>query len=300
MQSQALLQKIQNLNAPSINFEMILLADSGSTKTTWVVIDDRLVKKTLQTPGLNPYFLSSDTIEAILMADLVPHLVPDFINEIHFYGAGCSTENNNNMVKDCLKIFFRKAGIFIYHDILGAARSLFGDHEGIAGILGTGCNSCYYDGRGIFSKVPSLGYLFGDEGAGSYLGKSFMGKYLRNELPERIRREFDNQYNLRLEDILNALYNQPFPNRFLASFSEFIAPRQQDPYIRDLVKKSFEAFFEAQIKKYDRYQHVPVSFVGSIAHYYREILLEAAAEQGIRIETILKSPMEGLIRYHSL
>ncbi len=277
---------------------MILIADSGSTKTHWALLDEKVRKKTIHTPGLNPYFHDSASVEAILVADLVPCLVPDHIRQIHFYGAGCSTEKNNLMLKEAMDIFFRKSETFIHHDILGAARSLFGKEEGIACILGTGCNSCYYDGNEIWSKVPSLGYLFGDEGAGSNLGKRLMESYLKGRLPDDLREEFDAKYNLTLEDYLNAFYNRPFPNRFLASFSSFIAPRQTHPYLRKLVKDSFDAFFEEQVKKYDNYLKLTVSFAGSIAHYYKQILLESAKEQGITTGTILQSPLEGLIRYH--
>ena len=278
---------------------MILLADSGSTKTTWTLLEDRMIKASVQTPGMNPYFTSSETIEAILKADLVPNLPADFIREIHFYGAGCSTENNNRLLSDAMLLFFRKAEVFVYHDILGAARSLFGKEKGIACILGTGCNACFYDGDEVYSSVPSLGYLFGDEGAGSNLGKIFMEAYLKNKLPAEIREEFNKEFNYTLEDILNALYNRPFPNRFLASFSEFIAPRKDHPFLHDLVKKSFQAFFDEQVKKYDNYQSQTISFVGSIAWHYRDILLEAAAENGLHVGRILQSPMEGLILFHS-
>jgi glucosamine kinase len=278
---------------------MILLADSGSTKTHWVLMEQKLVKTSVETAGLNPYFVESETIESILRADLVPHLPADFVQEIHFYGAGCSTENNNARIADCLKIFFRKAKIHIYHDILGAARALFGDRPGISCILGTGCNSCWYDGRVPFSKVPSLGYLYGDEGAGSYLGKQLIGHYLKDSLPLDLKKEFDKTYHFALEDILNAIYNRPFPNRFLASFSRFIAPRQDHPFLQRMIRTSFDAFFEAQVKRYDNYRNTPVSFVGSIAHIYRKILLESAAEAGVNVETILCSPMDGLIAYHS-
>ena len=277
---------------------MLLLADSGSTKTTWILLEDGLVRKSVTTAGLNPYFQVSGTIEAILKDDLVPELSPGFISEIHFYGAGCSTLNNNNLIKSCLALFFRNAEIFVYHDILGAARSLFGKEKGIAGILGTGCNSCYYDGIEIYTRIPSLGYLFGDEGAGSYLGKIFIGHYLHDSLPDEIRNEFDGQYRLTLEDILNALYNRPFPNRFLASFSEFIAPRQNHPFIHDLVKTSFIAFFESHVSKYMDYQQLPVSFVGSIAFVYSNILHEAANEYGIKVGIISRSPIDGLIKFH--
>ena len=277
---------------------MVLIADSGSTKTTWALIEKGGLKSTILTAGLNPYFHTSETVEATLRVDLVPNLSCDFVREIHFYGAGCSTENNNNMLKESMRIFFRKADIYIYHDILGAARALFGKKSGIACILGTGCNSCYYDGDQVESKVSSLGYLFGDEGAGSNLGKTFMEQYLKNKLPGDIRDDFNSIYKFTLEDILNAIYNRPFPNRWLASFSEFLAPRQDHPFIRALIKRSLTAFMEEQVSKYGNHRDVPVSFVGSIAYFYKDILMETAKEAGIMVETILRSPLEGLIAYH--
>jgi glucosamine kinase len=277
---------------------MKLIADSGSTKTTWALLEKGEVMTTITTPGLNPYFHTAETIEATLLADLVPSIPVDFIQEIHFYGAGCSTANNNRMLTDSLELFFRNAEVFIYHDILGAARALFGRESGIACILGTGCNSCYYDGHEVESRVPSLGYLFGDEGAGSYLGKIFMEKYLKNRLPDDIRMEFNTIYHLELEDILNAIYNRPFPNRWLASFSEFLAPRQTHPLIYEMVRNSFDAFFKEQVFMYENYQDLPVSFVGSIAFFYRNILLESANHAGITVGTILQSPLEGLVTYH--
>ena len=278
---------------------MFLLADSGSTKTTWTLLEKGEVKKSILTPGLNPYFHTSESIEAVLMADLVPEVVPDDIRNIWFYGAGCSTENKNALLRDSMRLFFRNTGISIFHDILGAARALLGREEGIACILGTGCNSCYYDGTEIYMKVPSLGYLFGDEGAGSNIGKRFMELYLKDRLPGDLRNAFDETYRLTLEDILNSLYNRPSPNRFLASFSEFIAPRQDHPLLHELVRSSLMAFFDEQVKRYDNYREVPVSFVGSIAFHYREILLEAASVNGVTVGKILQSPMPGLIAFHT-
>jgi N-acetylglucosamine kinase-like BadF-type ATPase len=150
----------------------------------------------------------------------------------------------------------------------------------------------------VESKVSSLGYLFGDEGAGSNLGKTFMEQYLKNKLPGDIRDDFNSIYKFTLEDILNAIYNRPFPNRWLASFSEFLAPRQNHPFIRALIKRSLTAFMEEQVSKYGNHRDVPVSFVGSIAYFYKDILMETAKEAGIRVETILRSPLEGLIAYH--
>jgi glucosamine kinase len=278
---------------------MKLIADSGSTKTHWVLLDGKMVKNSVTTAGMNPYFHTSESLDAILSADLVPFIVTDHVREIFFYGAGCSTEKNDLLISEALQQHFHKATVSVYHDILGAARALFGNREGISCILGTGCNCCYFDGNEIFSKVDSLGYLFGDEGAGSYLGKNFMAAYLKRQLPSDLRDDFDSHYHYTLEDILNALYNRPFPNRFLASFSEFLAERQEHPFVRSLVRDSFLAFFNAQVKHYDNYQNLPVAFVGSIAFYYKSILLEAAEEEKIRVGTIMQTPMEGLVRYHS-
>jgi glucosamine kinase len=278
---------------------MKLIVDSGSTKSSWGLLEGREHKSTVNTAGLNPYFHTSESIDAILKAELIPYTVTDHIKEIHFYGAGCSTEKNEELITDALLKYFHQARVFVYHDIFGAARALFGDNPGISCILGTGCNCCYYDGKEIFSKIDSLGYLFGDEGAGSYLGKHLMADYLRKSLPGDLRKEFDSQYRLSLEDILNSLYNLPYPNRFLASFSGFLSPRQQHPYVHKLVRDSFLAFFNAQVKHYEGHRDLPVSFVGSIAFYYRTILEEAAKAEGINIGTIIRAPLEGLLTFHS-
>ena len=277
---------------------MKLIADSGSTKTEWVLTESGEVKNTILTNGLNPYFHTSVSVEALLLADLVPFITCDHVMEIHFYGSGCSTEKNNEMISRSLEQFFRRASIHIYHDILGAARALFGNTRGIAGILGTGCNSCYYDGTNCFQEVDSLGYLFGDEGAGSYLGKSWLAKYLKKQVPDDLRAEFDIQYKYSVGDILQSLYNRPYPNRFLASFSEFLAPRQEHPFVYNLVKDSFLAFADAQLRHYHKYLPVPVSFVGSVSFFYREILEEVMAEKKLSIGSIMQNPVEGLIAYH--
>jgi N-acetylglucosamine kinase-like BadF-type ATPase len=278
---------------------MKLIVDSGSTKASWGLLENNQLKTTVHTAGLNPYFHTSDSIEAILQAELLPYVVTDHIREIHFYGAGCSTEKNDDLIRWALLAHFHFAGVYVYHDILGAARALFGDRPGISCILGTGCNCCYYDGRSITSKVDSLGYLFGDEGAGSYLGKQLISDYLKKKLPADLREAFDMKYHFSLEDILNSLYNLPYPNRFLASFSSFLAPRQDHPYVHRLVRDSFLAFFDAQVKHYEGYRELPVSFAGSIAFHYRPILEEAAAGEGITIGSIVKAPLEGLLAYHA-
>jgi len=278
---------------------MRLIADSGSTKTFWALVQNGKQEKIIQTQGLNPYFTSRKMIYDILHNELVHNLASDTITHIYFYGAGCSTEKNNGLIRDQLQRFFREAKIEVFHDILGAARALFGRKKGIACILGTGCNSCFYNGAEVITKVPSLGYLFGDEGSGSYLGKKLLLKYLKNDLPEQIRISFDKKYSYSLEDILNSLYNKPFPNRFLASLSLFLKEHTDDPFIHDLIYFSFIEFIKAHIAKYDHYDTYPVGFIGSIAYYYRDILHEATASAALSVSKILQTPVEGLIEYHT-
>ncbi len=279
---------------------MKLIADSGSTKTSWIVLDRDTVISTHATCGLNPYFHSSESIGKVIKSDLSPYLSDFQIDEIHFYGAGCSTDHNNLMISSALKASFGNARIFVYHDILGAGRALFGHNAGIACILGTGCNSCYYDGIISHSTIDSLGYLFGDEGAGSYLGKNFMAAYLKKELPADLRQAFDRQYHYSLEDILNSLYNKPSPNKFLASFSHFLSPNREHPFVQSLLVQSFKAFFEAHIRKYENYQSTAIGFIGSIASCYKEFLIDLAYKEGLNIAKIISSPSEGLVDYHKI
>jgi glucosamine kinase len=281
---------------------MIMIADSGSTKTTWVLLDQNSIKKSVTTQGLNPYFTPPDLMKSILADEFVPRVsdIPQTpISRIWFYGAGCSTSNNNNLINSTLLQFFPDAVVSVEHDILGAARALFNRESGIACILGTGSNSCFYDGKEVFTNVPSLGYLFGDEGAGSNLGKKLMERYLKNRLPDDIREAFDQRYKLTLEDILNALYNQPFPNRFLASFTWFLKDHSVNPEIHELIYSSFISFIEAHITRYDHYARYPAGFIGSIATVFEPILREAAADEAISVGKIIQNPIEGLISYHS-
>ncbi len=278
---------------------MILIADSGSTKTTWTLAEGSHPVKTVTTGGLNPYFHTLQSVISEIGEGLMPEMAGRDIGAIHFYGAGCSTGQNNAMIGDALESFFPLANVAVYHDILGAARALFGRGSGIACILGTGCNSCYYDGYQTMEVVDSLGYLFGDEGAGSYLGKLFLGAYLRKELPADLRTEFDEHYGFTLSDILNSLYNKPSPNRYMASFSHFLSPRREHPYVRDLVKRSFRDFFAAHIRKYTAFPPSDLGFIGSIAFVYRALLEEVAFEERVQVKRIIASPQDGLLAFHS-
>lgn len=277
---------------------MMLIADSGSTKTDWCVILDNTPIKRIGTKGLNPFFQSEEEIHQELTHSLLPQLPEGTIDSVYFYGAGCTPEKAPTLrraIADSLPIV---GNIKAYSDMLAAARGLCGREAGITCILGTGSNSCFYDGKEIVNHISPLGFILGDEGSGAVLGKLLVGDILKNQLSPAIKEAFLKQFDLTVPEIIDRVYRQPFPNRFLASLSPFIAQHLEEPGIRQLVLGSFIAFLRRNVMQYD-YTQYPAHFIGSVAHCYKEILQEAAQETGIRIGKILQSPMEGLIQYHS-
>ena len=277
---------------------MMLIADSGSTKTDWCVILDNTPIKRIGTKGLNPFFQSEEEIQQELTHSLLPQLPEVTIDSVYFYGAGCTPEKAPTLrraIADSLPVV---GNIKAYSDMLAAARGLCGREAGITCILGTGSNSCFYDGKEIVNHISPLGFILGDEGSGAVLGKLLVGDILKNQLSPAIKEVFLKQFDLTVPEIIDRVYRQPFPNRFLASLSPFIAQHLEEPGIRQLVLGSFIAFLRRNVMQYD-YTQYPAHFIGSVAHCYKEILQEAAQETGIRIGKILQSPMEGLIQYHS-
>ena len=277
---------------------MMLIADSGSTKTDWCVILDNTPIKRIGTKGLNPFFQSEEEIQQELTHSLLPQLPEGTIDSVYFYGAGCTPEKAPTLrraIADSLPVV---GNIKAYSDMLAAARGLCGREAGITCILGTGSNSCFYDGKEIVNHISPLGFILGDEGSGAVLGKLLVGDILKNQLSPAIKEAFLKQFDLTVPEIIDRVYRQPFPNRFLASLSPFIAQQLEEPGIRQLVLGSFIAFLRRNVMQYD-YTQYPAHFIGSVAHCYKEILQEAAQETGIRIGKILQSPMEGLIQYHS-
>jgi glucosamine kinase len=277
---------------------MILIADGGSTKTDWRLIKDGREYKKIQTSGFNPYLVGSDEIEEILWKELQPYIDNTAVSAVYYYGAGCSTAVKNQIVETAFEKIFTKAKLYISHDLLAASHALCGDEEGIAAILGTGSNSCYYDGKDIKDGIFSLGYFFGDEGSGAYLGKQLITAYLHKELPEDIAQKLIAAYPMSLENILDAVYTKPAPSRFLASFSNFINENRDHPYIYNLVTEAFRAFYKYQICCYARHKEVPVHFVGSVAYHYRDILTTIGMEFGVRTGKFIKAPIDGLVEYH--
>ena len=278
---------------------MILIADSGSTKTDWCVVEHGQLIQQIFTKGTNPFFQSEEEISNEIATALIPQLKTNKFEAVHFYGAGCAFPDKIETMRKAIASHLQVSGeIEVSTDMLAAARSLCGHQPGIACIMGTGSNSCYYDGKNIVTNVSPLGFILGDEGSGAVLGKLLVGDILKNQMTPGLKEKFLEQFNLTPAEIIDRVYRQPFPNRFLASLSPFIAQHLEEPGIRQLVLDSFIAFFRRNVMQYD-YTQYPVHFIGSVAHCYREILQEAAQETGIRIGKILQSPMEGLILYHT-
>lgn len=276
---------------------MILIADSGSTKTHWCAVESGVVVNEIFTDGINPFYQTDMEIIALLDTQLIPKLGNADIYNIYFYGAGCSFPEKKIVVSRALVRFFSNSIIEIQSDLLGAARSLFQHEKGIACILGTGSNSCFYDGSEIVQNVSPLGYILGDEGSGAVLGKLLVADCLKNQLPEWIAEKFLDEYELTPATIMENVYKKSFPNRFLAKFTPFILEHIEEPAIFNLVYDSFDAFLVRNVMQYPL-EDMLVGFVGSIAHYFRDTLEIVASERGINISEIVQSPMEGLVRYH--
>ncbi len=277
--------------------KIILIADSGSTKTDWCIASQGELLKQISTEGCNPFFQTDEEIASVVEKQLLPHLSDKAIEHLYFYGAGCAFPEQIERIHHILAPYFN-CPIHIGSDLLAAARALCGDQPGIACILGTGSNSCYYNGSEIVDNTSPLGYVLGDEGSGAVLGKLLVGDCLKGQLTPELKEAFFQRFQLSPSEILNRVYKQPFPNRFLASLSPFLLEHIDKPCIHSLVLESFRSFFRRNINAYNR-PELPVHFVGSIAYYYQAILAEAAMQEGFTLRKIYKSPMEGLIVFHS-
>ncbi|MBC5994738.1 hypothetical protein [Pontibacter cellulosilyticus] len=277
---------------------MILIADSGSTKTDWRLVTATETFGQVQTIGFNPMYQESHEIYQALHDSLLPQLQQKTPNAIYFYGAGCSSPERNKRVEDALKMLFPASEVHVDHDLMGAARSLCGHKPGIACILGTGSNSCLYDGKDIIDNVPSLGFLLGDEGSGAYMGKLLIRAFLYRELPDELAQSLKNRFNLTKNGILDELYGSAVPSRYMASFAKFMHEKRQNPVIKAMVYESFSEFFEHHITKYDNFATLPVHFVGSIAFHFSDTLKQVAKKYGITLGQILGTPSEGMILYH--
>lgn len=276
---------------------MILIADSGSTKTDWCVAENGNVIQRMTTKGMNPYFQSEEEISAEIETALLPQLEPRQFNGIYFYGAGCTVEKAE-IVKNAILKHLKTNDIDVGSDIIAAARALCGHAPGITCILGTGSNSCFYDGKNVTENVSPLGFILGDEGSGAVLGKLFVSDLLKNQLTAGLKEKFLAQYQLTPADIIDRVYRKPFPNRFLATFAPFILENIQDPGIHALVLNSFKAFLKRNVMQYD-YPNKPIGFVGSVAFHFKDVLIKAVSEMGLTMGKVIKSPMEELVKYYA-
>lgn len=281
---------------------MILIADSGSTKTDWMLRGETATRQ-FHTQGINPIHQSDEQILDILRGELLPQLLSlNQLSAIEFYGSGVRPDQEARMeqlLREAFSSFnsivpLTPLSIEAHSDLLGAARSLCGDSEGLACILGTGANSCLYDGEKIIANTPPLGYILGDEGSGAVLGKRFLNALYKGQLSNETKTDFEAEMQLSLSDVIDRVYRQPLPNRWLASLSPFIHSRLDDPAVEALVVDNFSDFIARNIEPYHR-RDLPLQAVGSIAFYYRDQLSQAAVQAGYKVGTILRSPLDGLL-----
>ena len=274
-----------------------LIADSGSTKTEWCLLENgKSVIFTSQ--GMSPYFVEDAGMLKIIQDEVIPHLKKHSINEIYFYGTGCKDPNNKKRVKKVFEKIFPDAKIFIENDLFGAARSLCGIEKGIACILGTGSNSCYFNGKKISKNSPGLGYVLGDEGSGAILGKKVIQHYLYDIFEEDIKARFEEKFVTTPEEILKAVYHKPLPNRYLASFTTFLAENRGHFMIENMIEDGLNEFFYTHIIRYAESKKLPIHFTGGVANGFKDVIEQLCSGYDLQLGQITKTPMEGLITFH--
>lgn len=280
---------------------MILIADSGSTKTDWCVCNGTDKLCIINTQGINPYHQSIDDIKTIICTEFIPQIAnisKESITEIYYYGAGCATEIKCNIIKDILAEHFTNARINVASDLLGAARALCKNSEGIACVIGTGSNSCLYDGKNIADNIPSLGYILGDEGSSVALGRRLLSDCFKRQLPANVANEFMSEYNLTMESVLENIYKKPLANRYMAQFTPFIAKHREIPQVHNILISCFTDFFKRNVIAYHK-PWLPVHFVGSVATVFSEELIETANSLGMKTGQFIQNPIDGIVSYHT-
>ena len=277
---------------------MFFVVESGSTKSDWVLIENKNSQSFYSTMGFNPYFHSSDRIESELRMNSEIMKVADSVKGVYFYGAGCSSVELNQIVEIGLRRIFPNADILVEHDLLACAYSTYDGKPVISCIIGTGSNSCYFDGKNVSEEIPALGYILGDEGSGSFFGKQLISNFLYKRLPREISDDFIQTYNLGKDELIDRVYMRENANVFIASFMPFIAKHKSHEYIKKMVRDGFKRFLEIHVCCYRNYREVEVNFVGSISEIFEEQLREAAIEFGIQIGRIIRRPVDSLVNYH--
>ncbi len=276
---------------------MILIADSGSTKTEWREVAETGNGKSYTSSGINPFFVNREEITGLLGRE-IPELANAGVSKLFFYCTGVSNASKVDVVKGALTSFFGIEDLFIGSDLLGAARSLCMDKPGIACIIGTGSNSCYYDGRNIVENVSPLGYILGDEGGGAVIGRKLVSGILKKQFPDEVIDTFFRTYNYTPAQILERVYNMPFPNKFLGQFSRFIADNLHVPELQAIITSSFDEFIVRNVLSYPEARDFPVHFTGSIAYHFRPFLEKLLIEHRLQPGIFSLSPMDNLVKYH--
>ena len=275
---------------------MILVADSGSSKTDWIGYSIE-GKFSFSTQGINPYFLNANDIFKIFSKKKELAAFADQVKEIYFFGAGCSSPDKIEVISNGISSYFSKAYVSVEHDLLGSAYATCGDEAGLTCILGTGSNISYYDGTDVHDGAHGLGYILGDEGSGTFFGRKLITSYLYNQMPADLASEFKEEFGIDKEMVVTNVYQKPAPNIFLASVSKFMAERTHHPYILNILRTGFQEFVDTNIKDFQNYRKLDCHFVGSIAFYYQDILKEVCQKNHIRIGKILQKPVEGIFSY---
>ena len=280
---------------------MILIADTGATKTEWACISkDGATRIGFFSQGYNPNYITGTQIVADIRANLPEGLSPDLVDEIYFYGAGVTELQYPFMEKTLREVFAKAEKVFIAMDTLASCRALLQREPGFAAILGTGANSCLYDGCNEGLNVDSCGFILGDEGSGGYLGKRMITDYLRHNMPPKVYKLVGKELGRTNNELIDVIYTKPFPNRFCAQYAKFISEHLDfDPYFPELVTDAFRKFFERIVTHYPDYQKYTFNSVGSVGYYFRSLLEPVVKEFGMKMGTVLKAPMEGLIKYHT-
>lgn len=278
---------------------MVAIVDSGSTKSDWVILDDfKNVFLKTETIGFNPNFISKELIVPEIEKNHSLTSVKNSVTRIFFYGSGCGVKQNCETIEKEVRKVFTNAQIVVKEDLFAAAYAAYAGKPTIVCILGTGSNSCYFDGENLNIKLPSLGYLMGDEGSGSAIGKQLVRRFFMQKLPDDLHMEFKQVYGLTIDEALQNMYHKTRPNAYLADFNKFVVERKNHPYFQTMVLEEMKNFFDYQVLPYEESKNAEINFIGSIAYYYEDILRSAAAELGLNVGHVVQKPIESLVSYH--
>jgi N-acetylglucosamine kinase-like BadF-type ATPase len=278
---------------------MILIADGGSTKADWIAINkDKNEAFRVRTLGLNPEVITEVELKNRIVNMFQLIKIKKEVTEIFFYGAGCGTPVATKILKDVLESIFINAKVSVAEDMLAAVYAVAGNTPAIVCILGTGSNSCYFDGENIHMKTPSLGYIIMDEASGNYFGKRLLRGYYYDRMPKKIAEKFEGQFNMEADFVKKNLYREQNPNMYLANFAQFMFEFKEDKYIKKIIKKGFQEFFKYRVLPFDKGTETPLYFIGSIAFYFRDILEEVAAKYDLKITDVIQRPIDNLLEYH--